>query len=416
MEDEDLARHHHLDHPVEADLLPQVQEVGQEDGAHRAPAHLVPSLRPAQALLQQRVETRRGLLQRDKVMIVRDLVSVAHGAYGAVDVFGEHIRIHSDELQHFRPPEAVAAAEHRVVVHELARAVLDAVAHLELRRDHLVQEGLAVLRVNLRAALHDVRAALDVAPRALERARHRDVVRVEEPHELALDGGQHGVDVVALGRGAHHLDGGELGPRLLQGLDVVLHGQDLGRVVGQNHLHLAVVVHRPELRERVHNDVRLVRQVGYDNRRGGWIHNIARVRRGPVQAERVEVVLKRNTPLHELPRVAEHKPAPDDRVGGIDYVSLVEEDVDHDGRDAQDEPADVQYVERGVRGSAHLLTQRSVLLRQIRGHPKRRAGQGALPPGKARTLIVVIFIQEGFLHSRVLHFKLSSRQLGSVPW
>eukprot|EP00959_Pyramimonas_sp_CCMP1952_P248108 5186454-Pyramimonas_sp.AAC.1 len=77
--------------------------------------------------------------------------------------------------------------------------------HLELGGDDLVEQGLAVLGVDLGAALYDVRAGAQVPPRALERVRQRDVVAVKEPYEGALDARQHRVDVVALGRGPHHL-------------------------------------------------------------------------------------------------------------------------------------------------------------------------------------------------------------------
>eukprot|EP00976_Prorocentrum_cordatum_P067574 1178804-Prorocentrum_minimum.AAC.3 len=39
-QDGDRGGHHHLEHPVEADLLAEGQEVRQEDGADGAPAHL----------------------------------------------------------------------------------------------------------------------------------------------------------------------------------------------------------------------------------------------------------------------------------------------------------------------------------------------------------------------------------------
>mmetsp|Transcript_32184 Transcript_32184/g.70226 ORF Transcript_32184/g.70226 Transcript_32184/m.70226 type:complete len:426 (-) Transcript_32184:699-1976(-) len=258
VQDGDLGGHHHLEHPVEADLLAEVQEVRQEDGAHRPPAHLVPPLRPAQALLEERVEAGGGLLQRDQVVVVRDLVPVAHGADGAVDVLGQHARVHADELQNVSAPEAVAAAEYGVVVDELTGAVLDAVADLKLSGDDLVEGGLAVLGVDLGAALHDVGPALQVAPGALERVRQGDVVAVEQAHEGAADAGQHRVDVVALGGGAHHLVRRELRPDLLQRLDVLLHRQHLRGVVRQDHLQLALIVHGAELREGVHDDVRLI--------------------------------------------------------------------------------------------------------------------------------------------------------------
>lgn len=267
----------HLDTQKRVDLAPgqQVQPErllagaqarrGQQ-GAQVPQSHLEPALRPALALGQPEAQAVGGQFFGDDLAVVRQAAPGQEGADADVNVLGEHGVVEGRLAQRLSPPVAVGPAEDARAAEGRPALVRDGIRAVELDADGPRQPVLAEV-ANHAPALHHVVAVREPAPGAAEAVGGGPVVGVKDAHDLAGRVHQSGVDVLGLGAAALDFQKFQAGVAVGQGAQVVLDGQGVRRVVGQDDLEPVGghVGGGQVVRERLQDDLLLVRQVGGDD-------------------------------------------------------------------------------------------------------------------------------------------------------